>query len=227
VREIKSAWERSLNREQFEISIGEAVRPQEFRRTLLDHKPDIVHFSGHGGGEQGLALMADNGEAILVKPDTLNDFFEIVQGSFKIECLVLNACYSEIQAEGIYPYVDYVVGMNQKIGDTAARQFTQGFYDALFAGESIETAFKYGRNAIQMENICEHLTPILKIRTNLDFQAISASLKDIRLESFDGQVSLNSSFYIERLNIESNCYQTILEPGALIRIKAPKKMGKT
>ena len=227
VKEIKSAWERSQKREQFQVVSQEAVGIEELRRTLLDHQPNIVHFSGHGGGEQGLALMGDNGEAILVKPDTLNDFFEIVQGSFKIECLVLNACYSEIQAEGIYPYVDYVVGMNQKIGDTAARKFTLGFYDALFAGESIETAFKYGRNSIQMENICEHLTPILKIRTNLDFQAISASLKDIRLESFDGQVSLNSSFYIERLNIESNCYQTILEPGALIRIKAPKKMGKT
>jgi hypothetical protein len=115
------------------------------------------------------------------------------------------------------------VGMNQKIGDTAARQFTQGFYDALFAGESIETAFKYGRNAIQMENICEHLTPVLKRKTDLG----SNIPKDISLESFDGQVPLNSPFYIERHNIESNCYQTILEPGALIRIKAPKKMGKT
>ncbi|MFN7414129.1 MAG: CHAT domain-containing protein [Dolichospermum sp.] len=184
VREIKSAWERSLNREQFEISIGEAVRPQEFRRTLLDHKPDIVHFSGHGGGEQGLALMADNGEAILVKPDAFTDFFKILQGSLKIECVVLNACYSQIQAEGIYPYVDYVVGMNQKIGDTAARKFTLGFYDALFAGEAIETAFKFGCNAIQMENIPEYLTPILKRKTDLG----SNIPKDISLESFDGQV---------------------------------------
>ena len=82
VREIKSAWERSLNREQFEISIGEAVRPQEFRRTLLDHKPDIVHFSGHGGGEQGLALMADNGEAFLVKVAPLAKLFKALQEIF-------------------------------------------------------------------------------------------------------------------------------------------------
>jgi hypothetical protein len=31
VREIKSAWERSLNREQFTIIVEEAVRPQELR----------------------------------------------------------------------------------------------------------------------------------------------------------------------------------------------------
>lgn len=43
----------------------------------------------------------------------------------------------------------------------------------------------------------------------------------------EGQVPLNSYFYIERPPIEVNCYKTILQPGALIRIKAPRKMGKS
>lgn len=34
-------------------------------------------------------------------------------------------------------------------------------------------------------------------------------------------------FYVERLPIESVCYQKILQPGALLRIKAPRRMGKT
>lgn len=42
-----------------------------------------------------------------------------------------------------------------------------------------------------------------------------------------GQVDLASAFYIERPPIESRCYETILQPGALIRIKAPRQMGKT
>lgn len=42
-----------------------------------------------------------------------------------------------------------------------------------------------------------------------------------------GQVPLASSFYIERPPIEERCYQEILQPGALIRIKAPRQMGKT
>ncbi|NEO36936.1 MAG: hypothetical protein F6J90_11705 [Moorea sp. SIOASIH] len=33
--------------------------------------------------------------------------------------------------------------------------------------------------------------------------------------------------YIERPPIEGRCYQEIVKPGALIRIKAPKRMGKT
>lgn len=42
-----------------------------------------------------------------------------------------------------------------------------------------------------------------------------------------GQVRLASAFYVERPPIEANCYQEILHPGALIRIKAPRQMGKT
>ncbi len=44
----------------------------------------------------------------------------------------------------------------------------------------------------------------------------------------DDPVPLNSLFYIERSPIKERlCYTTILQPGSLIRIKAPHKMGKT
>jgi serine/threonine-protein kinase len=43
----------------------------------------------------------------------------------------------------------------------------------------------------------------------------------------EGQMSLGSAFYVERPPIEPRCFETILQPGALIRIKAPRQMGKT
>ncbi len=43
----------------------------------------------------------------------------------------------------------------------------------------------------------------------------------------EGQVNLASTFYIERPPIEARCAQTIAQPGALIRVKAPRQMGKT
>lgn len=46
-------------------------------------------------------------------------------------------------------------------------------------------------------------------------------------EQPEGQVSLDSAFYIARPPIENDCYETILQPGALIRIKAPRQTGKT
>ncbi|HEY9640762.1 MAG TPA: AAA-like domain-containing protein [Coleofasciculaceae cyanobacterium] len=42
-----------------------------------------------------------------------------------------------------------------------------------------------------------------------------------------GQVRLDSAFYVERTPFEAQCYKEILQPGALIRIKAPRQMGKT
>ena len=42
-----------------------------------------------------------------------------------------------------------------------------------------------------------------------------------------GQMPLESAFYIERSPIEARCYEAIVCPGALIRIKAPRQMGKT
>lgn len=42
-----------------------------------------------------------------------------------------------------------------------------------------------------------------------------------------GQVEVASRFYVDRPPIESRCYETISQPGALIRIKAPRQMGKT
>ncbi len=42
-----------------------------------------------------------------------------------------------------------------------------------------------------------------------------------------GQVELASAFYVERSGIDERCYEAIAKPGALIRIKAPRQMGKT
>ena len=40
-------------------------------------------------------------------------------------------------------------------------------------------------------------------------------------------MSLDSPLYIDRPPVEANCYASILRPGTLIRIKAPRQMGKT
>jgi hypothetical protein len=43
----------------------------------------------------------------------------------------------------------------------------------------------------------------------------------------EGAVAMDSPLYTERAGVESLCYEAVLHPGALIRIKAPKLMGKT
>lgn len=49
----------------------------------------------------------------------------------------------------------------------------------------------------------------------------------VKLESPEEQVPLASPFYIDPFRSQRRCYEEILEPGALVRIKGPRKIGKT
>ncbi|MEG4503477.1 pentapeptide repeat-containing protein [Microcoleus sp. F6_B4] len=160
VREIQTGLERAKKRDQFEIISKWAVRPDDLRRALLDYEPQIVHFSGYGSATEGLALENELGQLQMVSTAALAKLFEVFKD--KVECVLLNACYSETQAEGIRQHIDYVICMHHEIGNRAAIEFAVGFYDALGAGRSIDDAFKLGCIAIDLEGIPESLTPVLK-----------------------------------------------------------------
>jgi hypothetical protein len=163
VREIESGLQRAQKRDQFVIKSMWAVSPMDFRRAMLDVEPQIVHFSGHGEGDGGLAFEDEKGQVKFVDAQALAELFELFK---QVECVVLNACYSEIQAKAIARHVNYVIGMSQAIGDRAAIAFTVAFYDALGAGRCVEFAYKFGCAAIRLEGIPENLTP--KLLTNED-----------------------------------------------------------
>jgi hypothetical protein len=139
-----------------------ATRPRDIQQAMLDFKPQIVHFIGHGAGQDGLAFEDELGQLKLVDSEALAKLFKLF--SDRVECVVLNACYSKFQAEAISQNINYVVGMNQSIGDRAAIEFAVGFYTALGGGESLEFAYELGCNAIQLEGIPEYLTPVLFIK---------------------------------------------------------------
>ena len=168
VREIEAGLRRARKQEQFNLQVCWAVRVRDVSQALLDFQPQIVHFCGHGGGDDGLALEDEIGTLQYVSTAAIAELFELFsqknQNQKNIECAILNACYSEVQATAISQYIPYVIGMNKAIGDKAAIEFVVGFYKALAAGESIDFAYKLGCNAITMAGIPENLTPILKVK---------------------------------------------------------------
>jgi predicted nucleic acid-binding Zn ribbon protein len=143
------------------INSSGATRPRDIHQAMLDWKPQVVHFSGHGAGKEGLVFEDGNGQEKLVGSEALANFFRLFTSRYPIECVVLNACYSEFQAQAIARHVDYVIGMSKAIRDRAAIEFSVGFYKALGAGESFEFAYELGCNAIELEGIPEYLTPII------------------------------------------------------------------
>jgi hypothetical protein len=161
VREIEEGLRRAEHRDRFEIRSKWAVRRRDLRRALLDNKPHIVHFAGHGTGN-GLMVEDEMGYAVTVSREALSGLFEMFSG--KVECVVLSSCYSGTQAAAISKHIDYVIGMEKEINDRAAIEFAVGFYDAIGAGETVEEAFKFGRNAVHLEfpDQLEYLIPVLK-----------------------------------------------------------------
>jgi CHASE2 domain-containing sensor protein len=159
LRDIAEGLRRAQKRDQFALEQHLAVRPRDIQRAILDFKPHIVYFSGHGGGEEGLVFEDETGKSKPVSGNALAGLFELFAD--ETECVLLNGCYSEVQAKAIAKHINYVVGMNQAISDRAAIEFAVGFYDALGAGRSIEFAYNWGCIAIRMQGIEEHLTPVL------------------------------------------------------------------
>lgn len=74
---------------------------------------------------------------------------------------------------------------------------------------------------------CGNFTDICQ-RLALDWKAI-ADLEDDADEpkNPEAQEWLTADVYVERIPYQSQCYEAILKPGALIRIKSPQQMGKT
>ena len=133
---------------KFEIGLGLGVRSQELSELLAEHSPQIVHFCGHGAGEQGLVFQDENGQEQLISTEILARIFKTF--SDEINCMVLNACDSDHQAEAIVEHINYVIGMSQPILDKAAHLFAVGFYKGLAAEKSIEQAHEMGCIAIQI-----------------------------------------------------------------------------
>jgi hypothetical protein len=75
--------------------------------------------------------------------------------------VVLNACYSEPQAQAISSHIDCVIGMPDAIGDAASLNFAASFYQALAYGRDVQTAFDLGCNRIDLQGLDEPSKPRL------------------------------------------------------------------
>ena len=168
IREIDEGLRRANKREQYKLEQKWAVRSRDFYRAILDYQPNIVHFCGHGAGEEGIVLEDDTGKMALVQTNAIASMFKLFAKK-GVDCVILNACYSEVQAEAISQYVNYVIGMKKAVGDQAAVAFAVAFYDGIAAGYEVEEAYDLGRS--QMMSFLENETPVFK-KKKLIYSAI-------------------------------------------------------
>jgi hypothetical protein len=159
LREIRDELERAKLRDRFALHSRGAVRPKDFVRAILDLSPMFVHFSGHGESGGSIHMENDSGDTLEVPPEAVANLFKVIGSN--VQCVLLNACFSEIQAREIAANVPYVIGMSREIGDRAAIAFATGFYRAIGAGRTIPEAFQLGLLELKMYSIPEQSIPRL------------------------------------------------------------------
>lgn len=149
IRLIGQRIRRGEYRKLFEIRSAPAIRATDLPFELMDDTPEVVHFSGHGSSAGELLFVNDSdGKPHPVPAKTLARFFK--QFRDRVRCVVLNACYSRIQAEAIAESIPCVVGMSRAVPDATAIAFAAGFYEALAFGKSVADAFELGQTQVEL-----------------------------------------------------------------------------
>lgn len=147
-----------------------AVRPDDVELALLEVKPNVVHFSGHGSERDELIFTNDSGMPEPVSKEAIVDLFHTLTDN--IQLVVLNACFSRPQAEGVVERISCAIGMNREIGDTAAVVFAASLYRGIAFGRTVGESFDLGKNALLRAGINEEQTPELLVHHDADPEKI-------------------------------------------------------
>src|SRR5262249_46951007 len=126
---ILSALQEGAVGRKFVVRSYRNVRADNFVRYILDSRPSIVHFSGHGTQDRKILLEDERGESWPVSADALGRAFRAaVEAGQPVECVMLNTCFSTLIADALLPYVRCVIGMPAEIDSSSAQAFSTGFY---------------------------------------------------------------------------------------------------
>ena len=166
IREITAKIRAAEYRDSLELISQWAVRPDDLLQALLEHKPHIVHFSGHGSPAAEIILQDQNDLPQPVSKEALVHLFRTLKDNVRL--VLFNACSTRPQAEAIAQTIDCIVGMNQPIGDDAAIVFAASFYRAIGFGRTVQEAFDLAKVALLLEGIPENKTPEMYVRGGVD-----------------------------------------------------------
>lgn len=169
-RQITEKIRAADHRDSLELITRWAVRPEDLLQHFNQHKPHVVHFSGHGTRTEEIVLLDKDKNPKPIPAPALRQLFATLKDNIRV--VVLNACFSKSQAAAITDVVDCAIGMNKAIGDDAAITFAAAFYQAIGFGRSVKVAFESGKTALMLEGIPEEKTPDLICGTDVDPAAI-------------------------------------------------------
>lgn len=146
-------------------------------RQGLATEPDVVHFIGHGGiqdGLPGIYFVDTDGLAEFANESYLESQILIPERNHlqRLRLIVLNACSTSAiteeldasLADALAPWAGSVVAMQYPIADKASRLFSAAFYQALAQSQPLDIAVASARLSIRKGDPNDQrgwLTPVL------------------------------------------------------------------
>ncbi|MCW7475592.1 CHAT domain-containing protein [Leptospira levettii] len=147
-RIIEEQIQASQIRDSIKFIHKTAVKPETITKAIMDEKPTIVQFSGHGD-KNYICVEDEFGNTIEFPLNSLEKLFSLFKDNIK--AVILNSCYSEKQARAISKLGITVIGMNREIDDNDAIEFSKGFYQALGGGKDVSFSFEMGKVLLSVQ----------------------------------------------------------------------------
>ena len=169
-KEISESIRRSRYRDLCELDEAFAVSARDISRKILDVRPHIIHFTGHGT-RTGKLVAEEADERQMLGPNALGNLLSSFADT--VELVILNACYSERSADAILKHIPFVIGMRDAIQDQTAIDFAIGLYDAFgdrgfdFTPENLEWAVNFAKNTALIEGATDADLPVMQFNIEL------------------------------------------------------------
>jgi hypothetical protein len=162
MRAIDHAIQQGSARDALELVSHFATRTRDLQRALLRHRPQVVHFAGHGDRPGVICLEDEFGERRKVDGAALAALFRALDGGVRV--VVLNGCHTLPVAAALTRVVDYAIGTRDRIRDETAIAFAEAFYTALAFGKDVRQAFDLAVSQLRVEGNDQADLPALRVR---------------------------------------------------------------
>jgi hypothetical protein len=197
------ALESTRHGANYKVEIRGSCELDNLHQDIIRFRLQIIYFAGHAGDE-GLCFQDKNQQIKLVMATKLAGILKMAAED-GLRVVVLNACSTASQCDGIASKVELVITMRGLVGDDEAISFSRSFYYALGMGKPVANAFNSALASCSLMDRPELIRPILiqngqqgDVKTSDTPSTSLAVMSDVQApaladDHLDGQTLINES----------------------------------